>query len=127
MRQKEETGAVPFVLQGHPLSTYLRCKLSVARASANKVYQPVSRGGQPVVLVIETTKPSPLLTIDQVITELEKVQSEHGPDVPFLASRGREFELCDIWPSLAGASNVFKSASRGGQRVANVAFFAPDK
>lgn len=129
IKQKEDTGAVGFVIQSEKRGEYCYCKLVLDKASAGSVYKGVSRGGQPVVVAMRTKKPDPLLTVDQALAQVQEFIDQVGGDVPFLARWAdyHEFQLCDIWPSRAGASNVLKSASRGGQRVANVAFFAPDK
>jgi hypothetical protein len=129
MKQKEESGSVPFVIQSTKNGYFCHCKLVLEKASANSVYKGVSRGGQPVVVAIRTAKPDPLLTIDEVRAQLQCFIDQFGGDIPFLAKYGDfgEFQLCDIWPNIAGASNVLKSASRGGQRVANVVFYTPDK
>lgn len=129
IKQKEQSGEVAFVIQGDKRGEYCHCKLVLDKASAGSVYKGVSRGGQPVIVAVRTKKPDLPLTIDKALVQVQEFIDQVGGGVPFLAKRGEynEFQLCDIWPSLAGASNVLKSASRGGQRVANVAFYTPDK
>lgn len=129
IKEKDNAGAASFVIHGKQHSLYSVCKLEVDKASAASVYKGVSRGGQPVIIASRTAKPDPLLTIDEVLAQLQQFITEFGGNVPFLAKNSdyHEFQLCDIWPGTAGATNVLKSVSRGGQRVAAVAFYVPDK
>ena len=74
-------------------------------------------------------KAIPYLTVDEAIVRLQEIKEQAGTgDIPFLANSGyKEFQLCDIVLARAGASDMYRSVTRGGVPVASVSFGPPAK
>jgi hypothetical protein len=102
--------------------------IELTRGGANDVFKEVSRAGQPVVVARPADAVCPVFTVDSVLERLQQFKTEAGSGtIPFLADGwDKNFQLCDIVASKAGANNVLKSVSRGGQTVFGIALLAPD-
>lgn len=130
LKEKAGDSSPAVVIEGPRTGTWdaVLCQFVLGAASAASVFKGVSRGGRPVVLAVRAEKPSQLLDLDTTIAQLLAFKEQTGSgDVPLLAqsANAREFLLCDFWLVQAGASNVFRTVSRGGQPVIRVAFSPP--
>lgn len=131
LRDKAGSGSIPLLSSGHgPSGKLCVCKIELARAATRDTYKRVTRAGQPVVLITTTgSKKDPVVTLDAALKVLEHIKTETASgDIPVLFGGHQDYlELCDLWLSQAGATDMFRVVSRGGQSVLNVVLMPPDK
>jgi hypothetical protein len=130
LREKAGSGLIPLLSSGHgPSREFCVCKIELGRAATRDAYKRVTRAGQPIVLITTVSKKDPLITLDGALAILEQLKVEAGSgEIPVLFGGNKDYlELCDFWISHAGAANLYRFASRGGQPVLNVMLTPPDK
>lgn len=129
LREKAGSGTIPLLSSGHgPHRELCVCKIELARAATRDPYKRVTRAGQPVVVITTVSKKDPVITLDGALAILEHMKTEtDSGEIPVLFGGNRDYlELCDVWVSQAGASDIFRFVSRGGQPVVNVVLMPPD-
>lgn len=128
LREKAGSGSIPVLSSGHGRELSV-CKFELGKAATRNVYQRVTRAGQPAVLASLVSKKDPVLTLDGALALFDALKAEAGSgDIPLLFSNDTaHLELCDLWPSQAGATDMFRIVSRGGQPIVNLVLMAPDK
>ncbi|MBC8737214.1 hypothetical protein F6X40_10380 [Paraburkholderia sp. UCT31] len=123
-------GEDPVLIWSRKAREFRRCTIKLVRAGKGDVYHAVSRGGQPVIVATADDSLTPVLSTDSAVTRIKALVLEAGvQDLPFLAgaSRPGEFVLCDLWSGRVGLSDMFRSVTRGGRPIVQVALNPPTK
>lgn len=130
LRDKAGSGSIPLLSSGHgPGRELCVCKIELGRAATRDTYKRVTRAGQPVVVFTTVSKKDPVVTLDDALKILEHIKTETASgEIPVLFGGHQDYlELCDLWVSQAGATDMFRVVSRGGQPILNVVLMPPDK